>query len=195
MCKIQDVSWQGYLVASGFSTNLSTHSSQVLLPGWGERQGAPASVLEKSSRRHPFWDDHVLIVKSKQVNVSERCGNNGFAKFQADATLSTCQDIVPHCACAMGAFSVTVVKAITEDTDIYEYDYVIVADGADVPDSMKNNDRIVNVEYMKQCLVSARALILGLDKGTNLHCIRYRSSAELYRESYMKRRKKSRKRT
>lgn len=71
----------------------------------------------------------------------------------------------------MGAFSVTVVKAITEDTDIYEYDYVIVADGADVPDSMKNNDRIVNVEYMKQCLVSARALILVVDR--RLTCIAF----------------------
>ncbi len=60
----------------------------------------------------------------------------------------------------MGAESVTVVNKLTTDTDLENPDYVIISDRSKPPSALCNNPKIVNVEYMKQCLVSAEFFCL-----------------------------------
>ncbi|KAI0636978.1 hypothetical protein C8Q77DRAFT_1269626 [Trametes polyzona] len=145
-----DEDWQPHLLPAGFSEHLNTRVSQLVDLDWGNSPQHLKEITENLVAAKVFSEMNILCVSSSFV-PNRRRGKK--AQLSAPET-------VPHIILCMGA---STVEAVGDEKDAVRdlergYDYVVIPDEKHDASRLYGKCRLVDVNWVKDCLISGRLL-------------------------------------
>ncbi|WRT65170.1 uncharacterized protein IL334_002113 [Kwoniella shivajii] len=146
----EKIDWRSYLISPGFSNYVGHHMSQVVDTTWGEEGWIPSAAIPV---RRPFKGNMILfIIPGSKYDDLKR--------------------LIPLCAYSMGVEDFTMVPNTKSfDTTIKDakWDYILLEDREyldkkkPLPKNLQDDERLCNVHWLKQCLITGSVLPPSLD--------------------------------
>ncbi|KAI0748118.1 hypothetical protein C8Q80DRAFT_717960 [Daedaleopsis nitida] len=144
--------WSSYMLPAGFAEPLNARVSQMVDLDWGNSHNQVKDIRENLVAAKVFAEQSILCVSSSFVPCRQKGKKNGATKKDA-------AEMVPRIILCMGAATVEAVADFKHASrGLDDYDYVVVPD-SDF-DRFPDLDVCVDVNWVKNCLISGRLLAL-----------------------------------